>query len=182
MKPASAEEFHFQFNSPLGLIAIFYTDDPFMLTRVVLPRMRAPAEGIAGRLPLLQPGERFAGRVNHFLDAYFKKQPAPVPWDILQLDGFTPLQRLVWRETAQIPFGGLSSYGRVAAAIGRPKAARFVGTALGKNPFPIFIPCHRVIRGDGGMGGFGSGLPLKDALLSHEGGGLSCGNPFYMVF
>jgi methylated-DNA-[protein]-cysteine S-methyltransferase len=68
-----------------------------------------------------------------------------------------------------IPRGYVSSYSALAACIGRPRAARAVGTALAGNPFPIIIPCHRTVRTDGSLGGFGGGLPMKRALLEMEG-------------
>jgi methylated-DNA-[protein]-cysteine S-methyltransferase len=68
-----------------------------------------------------------------------------------------------------IPRGYVSSYSALAAHIGKPKAARAAGTALARNPFPIIIPCHRTVRTDGSLGGFGGGLPMKRALLEMEG-------------
>ncbi len=70
---------------------------------------------------------------------------------------------------AKIPFGRISSYGRIGRRLGYPMAGRAVGQALGRNPFPIVIPCHRVVRGDGTLGGFGMGLGLKARLLALEG-------------
>ena len=80
----------------------------------------------------------------------------------------TEFQRAVWREMKKIPRGQTRTYGEIAAAIGRPKAVRAVGTACGANPLPVFIPCHRVVAANG-PGGFGSGLPWKLLLLNLEG-------------
>ncbi len=80
----------------------------------------------------------------------------------------TPFQRDVWKELCSIPYGSTTSYGALAAAIGRPTAWRAVGAANGANPIPIVIPCHRVIGSDGKLTGFGGGLDTKAALLSHE--------------
>ncbi len=77
-------------------------------------------------------------------------------------------QRQVWEATRLIPYGETRSYGWLARQIGRPQAARAVGHALGKNPFLLIVPCHRVIAGDGGLGGFGAGLEMKQALLALE--------------
>jgi methylated-DNA-[protein]-cysteine S-methyltransferase len=68
-----------------------------------------------------------------------------------------------------IPRGHVCSYSQVAAMIGTPKAARAVGSALARNPFPIIIPCHRAVRNNGDLGGFGGGLPMKRELLEMEG-------------
>ena len=80
----------------------------------------------------------------------------------------TLFQRLVWEATRLIPYGETRSYGWVANQIGKPHAARAVGQALNKNPFPIIVPCHRVIAGDGKLGGFGGGLEMKQKLLKLE--------------
>lgn len=80
----------------------------------------------------------------------------------------TPFQVGVWEILRKIPYGQTRSYGEVAALLGAPQAARAVGGAAGKNPVPILVPCHRVIRGNGGLGGFGSGLDIKERLLGLE--------------
>ena len=80
----------------------------------------------------------------------------------------TAFQRTVWRQLQQIPYGETISYGELARRVGNPKASRAVGSANGANPLPIVIPCHRVIAGDGTLGGFGGGLPTKQALLALE--------------
>ncbi len=86
----------------------------------------------------------------------------------LRLAGGTAFQRDVWQAIRAIPHGDTISYGELAQRIGRPGAARAVGQAVGSNPIPLLIPCHRVVA-SGGLGGFGGGLPLKRALLSQEG-------------
>jgi len=80
----------------------------------------------------------------------------------------TPFQLEVWNELVQIPFGTTTSYGALAAKIGRPGAARAVGLANGSNPIALVVPCHRVIGSDGSLTGFGGGIPMKRALLAHE--------------
>ena len=79
----------------------------------------------------------------------------------------TDFQKSVWRELKKIPRGQTRTYGEIAAAIGKPKAVRAVGSACGANPLPVFIPCHRVVAKNG-LGGFGSGLPWKVLLLTME--------------
>jgi len=85
----------------------------------------------------------------------------------LALEG-TAFQRKVWRKLQEIPYGETISYGELAKRVGNPKASRAVGSANGKNRIPIVIPCHRVIAGDGTLGGFGGGLPTKEKLLALE--------------
>jgi AraC family transcriptional regulator of adaptative response/methylated-DNA-[protein]-cysteine methyltransferase len=80
----------------------------------------------------------------------------------------TPFQVQVWQALLSIPLGGLATYQTIAAAIGRPTAARAVGNAVGKNPIAYLIPCHRVIRGSGALGGYRWGLARKSAILAWE--------------
>ena len=89
----------------------------------------------------------------------------------LDLSQATPFQKRVWAQIATIPHGQTQTYEGIARGIGKPQAARAVGTALGKNPLPILIPCHRVIRCNGGLGGFSAaaGIDLKAELLKLEG-------------
>ena len=81
----------------------------------------------------------------------------------------TPFQKSVYAVVARIPKGRTMTYAQVAAAIGNPRAVRAVGNALNKNPFAPQVPCHRVIRSDGSIGGFASGSKKKKALLREEG-------------
>jgi len=116
------------------------------------------------------PG-RFDG-LRRQLEAWSEGEP--VIFDLpLDLRG-TEFQKEVWRSIHAIPHGKLSSYGRLAEAIGRPRAARAVGNAVGANPCGIVIPCHRVVWSNGGLGGFGGGfdperLNNKRRLLMTEG-------------
>ena len=86
----------------------------------------------------------------------------------VRLEG-TAFQRRVWDELAKIPFGETRSYQDIAEAIGRPGASRAVGQANHHNPVAPIIPCHRVVTSTGTLGGYGGGMPLKKALLEHEG-------------
>ncbi|MCC8088986.1 MAG: methylated-DNA--[protein]-cysteine S-methyltransferase [Rikenellaceae bacterium] len=80
----------------------------------------------------------------------------------------TPFQLAVWNELLKIPLGSLTTYGRIAEVLGNPKASRGVGNAVGRNPVSYLIPCHRVICGDGGLGGYYWGTNLKLMILSAE--------------
>ena len=81
----------------------------------------------------------------------------------------TAFQQRVWQELSKIPYGQTRSYSEIARKIGHPRAARAVARACAANPVPIVIPCHRVIREDGSLGGYSGGIARKRALLSHEG-------------
>jgi len=87
----------------------------------------------------------------------------------LDLRRDSTFQRRVWATTEHIPYGEVRTYGQIARAISSPGAARAVGRALGDNPVPIIIPCHRVVRTDGSLGGYGQGPEIKRALLALEG-------------
>jgi len=101
------------------------------------------------------------------LEQYFagKRTAFDIPLD---LEG-TDFQQLAWRALCRIPFGKTISYGDQAKYIKKPKAFRAVGSANGKNPIPIIVPCHRVVAGDGSLGGYSLGLKMKKQLLALEG-------------
>ena len=106
--------------------------------------------------------------VRRELDRYFKGRRFEFETRV-DLSDVTPFQRRVLLETAKVPAGRYATYTQVAARAGRPKAARAAGNALHDNPVAIIVPCHRVLRGDGSLGGYGGGLPVKEWLLRHEG-------------
>jgi len=103
------------------------------------------------------------------LDRYFagKLRDFDVPIDWTLTGDFA---RRVLRRTARIPYGSVASYGEVAMDLGTPRGARAVGNALGSNPIPVVVPCHRVVRTGGAIGGYGGGLPRKRWLLALEAG------------
>jgi len=124
------------------------------LARRVSPRvLHAPA-----RLdPLRRELDRyFAGRLQHFR--------SPVDWTLVG-----PFGRRVLAVASAIPYGGVLSYAEVAAEAGSPRGSRAAGNALGANPMPIVVPCHRVLRSGGGLGGYAGGLERKRWLLELEG-------------
>jgi methylated-DNA-[protein]-cysteine S-methyltransferase len=102
------------------------------------------------------------------LDEYFAgtRRQFSVPLDWRLAGGFA---RRVLRATAKIPYGSVSSYKLVAEAAGSPLASRAAGNALGTNPLPIIVPCHRVLHSGGGLGGYTGGVDRKKLLLSVEG-------------
>lgn len=100
------------------------------------------------------------------LNEYFSGKRQQFELD-LDMQG-TEFQRKVWTALQAIPYGETRSYADIAKAINRPKAIRAVGTANGKNQLPIVVPCHRVIRTDGTLGGYSYGISIKEQLLEHE--------------
>jgi len=146
--------------TPKGLVRVSYSEfrgeDEVLeeLARRVSPRvLEAPAR--------LDP-------VRRELDEYFEGQrhafDVPIDWSYLA--GFT---REVLRATARIGFGEVSTYAGVAAEAGSPRAVRAAGNALGSNPMPVVVPCHRVLRTGGTLGGYTGGLEKKEFLLRLEG-------------
>jgi methylated-DNA-[protein]-cysteine S-methyltransferase len=143
-----------------GLVRIAYLDatdaDRVLedLSRRVSPRVLAAALDE----PRRELEEYFDGRRHRF--------ELPVDWQLAQ--GFG---RRVLRATARIPYGSVSTYKLVASEAGSPRAYRAAGNALGSNPLPIVVPCHRVLHASGGLGGYTGGLGRKRALLAIERGG-----------
>jgi methylated-DNA-[protein]-cysteine S-methyltransferase len=125
------------------------------------------AESLQGQAPEL----RMLARAVKELEEYFagRRREFSVP---LSARG-TDFQKLVWDTLARIPYGQTCSYKDVAVRIRKPGAVRAVGTANGRNPICIIVPCHRVIAADGGLGGFAGGLEAKSTLLELERGALS---------
>lgn len=102
--------------------------------------------------------------VEAYLAGQARSFDLPLAWG-----AHSPFQMKVWAVLRSIPYGRVRSYGWVARKIGKPKAARAVGAACGANPVPLLVPCHRVVAGDGSLGGFSGGLPNKKRLLKLEG-------------
>jgi methylated-DNA-[protein]-cysteine S-methyltransferase len=107
-------------------------------------------------------------RVIRELDEYFagKRQEFDLETDLSPVPDF---QRLALRELARVPFGEVTTYGALAAKIGKPGAARAIGGAMNRNPIPIVLPCHRVVGSNGKLVGYAGGLDRKEQLLRLEG-------------
>jgi methylated-DNA-[protein]-cysteine S-methyltransferase len=163
--------------APFGEVAVLYCQNPFALKKIFLPRAdRQELLKVIAAEGQSKPGSHAnALTVAETIKQYFKGIPAQLNWLWLDMESLTPLQQSVLRATAAIPFGSVRSYRDIAAAIDRPRAYRFVGTTLAKNPFPILIPCHRVIRSDATLGQFGGGTDLKRKLIGLEAGVNSSG-------
>jgi methylated-DNA-[protein]-cysteine S-methyltransferase len=140
-----------------GLVAVSYSgfDETLLwLARRLSPRVvRLPQRLDPARREL---DEYFSGRRRHF--------DLLLDWSLV-----TPFQRRVLEATAAVPYGALATYSEIAAATGSPGAARATGNALGANPMPVVVPCHRVVRRGGDIGGYTGGLDRKRVLLGVEG-------------
>ena len=106
--------------------------------------------------------------VRRALDAYFAGRR--LEFDLaVDLGDLAPFHRRVLDATAKVPAGRVATYTQIAVRAGSPRASRAAGNALHNNPVAIVVPCHRVLRTDGSLGGYGGGLPVKEWLLRHEG-------------
>ena len=149
--------------TPVGTLTLVASDRG--LRAVVWPKSLRKGTGVNGR-PHRNPDHPILKSTARQLDEYFSGERST--FDIpLDLEG-TRFQVAAWRSLAQIPFGSTTTYGRQAAGLGIPTAARAVGAANGANPVCIVLPCHRVIGSNGSLTGFGGGLPVKQWLLDHE--------------
>jgi methylated-DNA-[protein]-cysteine S-methyltransferase len=169
-----------------GLADISYApvDSPFgtlhaAATKRGLVRLAFPEESVdtvlerlARRLsPRIVEAPASLDPVRRELEEYFaggrRSFDLPLDWALIG-----PFGRRVLHVTAEIPYGGVLSYAEVAAEAGSPRGSRAAGNALGSNPMPIVIPCHRVLRSGGALGGYGGGLERKRYLLELEGAAL----------
>ncbi|WP_144630381.1 methylated-DNA--[protein]-cysteine S-methyltransferase [Bordetella genomosp. 13] len=148
-------------DTPLGSLRLVCQDDALCEANFLADQSEvAPAHWRHESTPVLRQAEQelaqwFAGQRQRF--------------DVAMRPIGTEFQRQVWRALADLDFGELVSYGDLARRVGRPKAVRPMGGAVGRNPLVIFIPCHRVIGHDTSLTGFSSGLARKRELLAHEG-------------
>jgi O-6-methylguanine DNA methyltransferase len=142
----------------VGVVAVETAPDGRAFEHAHVARFGRPAYAIASLPPKLERAiaRRLAGDRRVAID--------------LDLRGRTEFERDVWTKALEIPRGEVRPYGWIAAEIGRPKAVRAVGTALGHNPVPLIVPCHRVVRSDGMIGEYSLGGPAnKRAILEAEG-------------
>ncbi len=147
----------------VGLLA-----GPDGIRKLVLPQLTR--DETLKRLGTAPDGTRGGGGLSGLeakLRDYFSGRMTDFD-EMVDLSGYPAFYRQVWEHTRSIAYGSTASYGQIAAWTGRPGASRAVGRALGRNPVPIIIPCHRVIRTDGSIGGFSAGTELKTRLIELE--------------
>jgi methylated-DNA-[protein]-cysteine S-methyltransferase len=156
-------------DSPFGPLLLART--PRGLVRVSLPVYDPDEtlEELAARIsPRVLEAPAQLDEMRRQLDLYFEGKltefDLPLDWRLTQ--GF---RRKAQRAIARIPYGNTRTYTEIAASAGNERAVRAAGTACGTNPLPIVVPCHRVLRSGGALGGYGGGLPMKKALLELEG-------------
>jgi methylated-DNA-[protein]-cysteine S-methyltransferase len=157
-------------DSPIGTLLLMAT--PKGLVRIAFEsenRDEVLGEVAEQLSPRILEAPRSLDPVRRELEKYFegKLHDFDVPLDWSLTGDFA---RRVLRRTARIPYGSVASYGDVAVGVGTPRGARAVGNALGSNPIPVIVPCHRVVRTGGAIGGYGGGLTRKRFLLALEAG------------
>jgi methylated-DNA-[protein]-cysteine S-methyltransferase len=145
-----------------GVVALEVMTTPEAFTGSVRRRL--------GEAPTHGAGPAVTGRLEATVaavEAYLQGEPGDLVRQPFALHGLSAWDRLVLDGVRRVPWGEVTSYGRLAAAIGRPGAARAVGASVGRNPIGLIVPCHRVIAGDGSLGGYGGSWQAdRDALLS----------------
>jgi methylated-DNA-[protein]-cysteine S-methyltransferase len=156
-------------DSPFGRLMVAVT--PRGLVRLDYPDrdLDESLQELASELsPRILEAPKATDQVRRELDEYFAgtRREFSVPVDMSPLLGF---RRRVLEQTARIPYGSVSTYAEVAQRAGSPRGMRAAGNALGSNPIPIVVPCHRVLRSGGGLGGYTGGLDRKVTLLQLEG-------------
>lgn len=155
---------------PLGIIWSFINDYP-KIVRILISK---PDLSLEYQVSQMYPyskvfSTREVDAVAKDIQAFLLGEDISFPLDLVNMDQCSEFQRTVLVAEHQIPRGKVSSYKLIAKFIGEEKEARAVGNALSNNPFPLIIPCHRVVRSDGQLGGFQGGLDMKRALLENEG-------------
>ncbi len=158
---------HFIFNTEAGWLGLLGSSEGLRL--VVLPQNseQKARESLGDYVKQADWSSEPFRDLAERLQAYFKGEKVNFP-DRLDLSGATEFQRRVWEATRHIPYGETRSYAWVARQIEKPAASRATGQALGRNPLPLIIPCHRVLASDGSLGGFTGGLDMKRYLLKLE--------------
>jgi methylated-DNA-[protein]-cysteine S-methyltransferase len=155
--------------SPLGALVLAASDRGLIRLAYVEAGADTVLEDIARRVsPRMLEAPARLDRARRELDEYFEGTrrtfELPIDWRVMR--GFG---QAVLRATARIPYGGAETYKSIAGQAGSPRAVRATGNALGANPMPVVIPCHRVVRTGGGLGGYTGGLDRKRFLLELEG-------------
>jgi len=155
-------------STPVGVLLLAATEEGLVRVAYAREDHEAVLQDLARRISprVLHAPARLAPAVRQ-LEEYFAgtRTGFDLPLDRSLSHGF---RRLVQEHLPEIGYGRTESYGAVARSVGRPQAVRAVGTACATNPLPVVVPCHRVLRGDGGLGGYVGGLEAKAALLELE--------------
>ena len=156
--------------STIGEVGLVRRTEGSALQRILLPREGVYMQELIGKaFPGAVPGEGGGDALCAQLRAFLAGAEVDFSLDDLDFAGIGGFTRRVLTADHAIPRGRVMTYGGLAARLGVPGGGRAVGNVMARNPFPLIIPCHRVVGSDGGLHGFGGGLPMKMALLTMEG-------------
>lgn len=154
-------------------IGLVWNDDGKkpVVEKIYLPD---PKQNMAARIlkdfpDVIKTPRRIPDGIDAFITGLYEGKKVKFDLSLLNLSGLNDFSVKVLKQTFKIPRGKVSTYSGLAVRAGAPRAARAVGTVMANNPFPIVIPCHRVVRADGSIGRFGGGSDMKKQLLKKEG-------------
>lgn len=169
MKNTKSGNLYYLFkNTIFGDVTLVWKDVPEVkVTRILLPAHRGILDSQYSNTPL-STNDEIENLAKDIAD-FFKGEAKQFDLDIIDLAQCLVFQRRVLIAEYGIPRGWISTYSRIAKHLGHPRAVRAVGRALATNPFPIVIPCHRAVSGNGCIGGYQGGLMMKKKLLELEG-------------
>jgi len=155
------------FSTDIGWVGILSSAKGLLGTTLPQPSAQEACQRLGNSVSYATRSPHLFDNLTKRLRVYFSGHRTTFP-DKLDFSRATHFQHEVWETTKLIPYGETRSYIWVAEQIKKPGAARAVGQALGKNPLPIIVPCHRVVASNGKLGGFGGGVEMKRRLLSLE--------------
>ncbi len=170
--------YHVLFPSPFGELCIVWKESSVLsehsdpkVVRLFLPREGiSSVDNLIGRFSAsLRESCRPIESLIAAIQEHLAGDPAPLSLELLDFSRCSPFQRTVLLEEYTIPYGKVSTYGELARKTGSPESSRAAGTALARNPFPVIIPCHRVVRSNGEPGGYQGGTDMKRRFLEREG-------------
>lgn len=171
--PNAPSHFYHLVPSPFGELGIVWREEAQgpRVQQIFLPKeFQSKEKKMHSAFGSIAPGS--SGAIEELsvqIRAFLEGEPISFGLEQMAMGTCSPFQRKVLLTEYGIPRGQVSTYARIARSVGRPRAARAVGSALARNPFPIIIPCHRAVRSNGTLGDYQGGLAMKRALLEMEG-------------
>ena len=165
--------FRTRIQSPFGILNIVWEeqDKRSLVTQILIPNVKL-TDHVKNIIHYVEPNRinsKSISKLIEHIQAFLSGNDVIFDLGMIALDRCTDFQRRVLIAEYNIPRGRVSTYGRIAAHLGHPRASRAVGRVLATHPFPIVIPCHRAVQSDGRLGGYQGGLDMKRKLLKMEG-------------
>lgn len=167
--PNKANVYHTVIDTPMGWVGLCVTDNGVRYVTLPQPTPEVALENLVFAEGEIGPYRKEAWpSLVARLRAFYAGEPVTFDDIPLDMEGRPPFFVAVWRALREVPRGETITYGELAKRVGRPKAARAVGQAMARNPYPPIVPCHRVIGRNEKLTGFGGGLKMKQRLLAYE--------------